>query len=171
MALGWKRDLVHMVGCCWVAQEGPLRSEAWRVAIKKFISVMVQKKREWTDIKELTPLQYMPYVARLFHELTGKDLQGLGQFTRWIGLGGYYHWRVAQQGLVHQVPHLRDEPDPRTPGSHPSGQPLPLRPSSASAPATGSPGGAEPAPQGGGSRPVSTRGGGSRPASTQEGGR
>ena len=78
VASGWKRDLVHMIDCCWVAQEGPLGSEAWRVAIEKFISVMVQKKREWTDVKELTPLQYMPYVARLFCEVTGKDLHGLG---------------------------------------------------------------------------------------------
>ena len=47
---------------------------------------------------ELTPLEFMPYVANLFREVTGKDLQGLSQFTGWIGLGGYYHWRVTQQG-------------------------------------------------------------------------
>ena len=119
-----------MIGCCWVAQEGPLEGEGWWVAIEKFISVMVQKKREWIEVKELTPLKYMPYMAKLFREVTGKDLQGLGQFTGWIGLGGYYHWRVVQQGLIHQVPHLQDEPIPRTPNSHPSGRPLPVRPSS-----------------------------------------
>ena len=75
---GWKRDLIHMIGCCWAAQEGPLEGEEWRAAIEKFISVMVQRKREWTEVKELTPLKYMPYVAKLFHEVTGKDLQGLG---------------------------------------------------------------------------------------------
>ena len=80
-----------MIGCCWVAQEVPLEGEEWRAAIEKFISVMVQRKREWTEVKELTPLKYMPYMARLFREVTGKDLQGLGQFTGWIGLGGYYH--------------------------------------------------------------------------------
>ena len=153
-----------MIGCCWAAQEGPLKSEAWRVAIEKFISVMVQKKREWMDVKELTPLQYIPYVAKLFREVTGIDLQGLGQFTGWIGLGGYYHWRVVQQGLVHQVPCLLDAPEPRTTSSCPSGQPLLARPSSTSALAMGAsagpPGGAQLAPWGGGSRPASTLEGG-----------
>ena len=71
---------------------------------------MVKRKaHEWTDVKELTPLQFMPYVAKLFQEVTSKDLQGLIQFTGWIGLGGYYHWRVAQQGLLHLVSHLQDQ--------------------------------------------------------------
>ena len=46
------------------------------------------KASEWTDIKELTPLQFMPYVGKLFKEVTGQDLQGLSQFTGWIGQGG-----------------------------------------------------------------------------------
>ena len=100
---------------------GPLEGEGWRVAIEKFISVMVKRKREWIDVKELTPLKYMPYVARRFREVTRKDCQGLDQFTGWIGWGGYYHWRVLQQGLIHHVPHLQDELILRTPKSHPSG--------------------------------------------------
>ena len=44
---------------------------------------------------------------------------------------------MVQQGLVHQVPHLRDEPEPRTPGSRPSVRPLPTRLSSTSAPVMG----------------------------------
>ena len=95
------------------------------------------KAREWTDVKELTPLQFMPYLAKLFKEVTGKDLQGLGQFTGWIGLGGYYHWRVAQQGLIHLVPRLQDQPMPRTPKACPSGRPLPPRPAQTETPATG----------------------------------
>ena len=173
VASGWKRDLVHFIGCCWAAQVGPLEGEGWWVAIQKFILVMVQQKREWTDMKELTPLKYMPYMARLFCKVTRKDLQGLDQFTGWIGRGGYYHWRVVQQGLIHHVPHLQDEPRPRTPKSHPSGRPLPARPSSTGTPATGAlagpPGGAQPTPQGGGSRPTLNQGGGSRPASNQGG--
>ena len=86
---------------------------------------MVKKKNhEWTDIKELTPLQFMPYVAKLFREVTGRDLSGLSHFTGWIGIGGYYHWRVVQQGLVHQVPHLAGQPAPRTPDARPSGKSL-----------------------------------------------
>ena len=93
---GWKRDLTHFIGCCWEAQIGSLEWDKWRVAITKFLAVMVKKKnREWTDIKELTPLQFMPYVAKLFREVTGQNLSGLGHFTGWIGLGGYYHWSPA----------------------------------------------------------------------------
>ena len=153
VASGWKRDLTNMVGCCWEVQEGPLEGERWKAAIEKFISVMARKKQEWTEIKELTPLKYMPYVAKLFREVTGKDLQGLGQFTGWIGRGGYYHWRVAQQGLVHLIPHLQDEPTPRTPGSRPSGRPLPVAPPSTGTLTTG----ASTRPQGSGPRPASSQ--------------
>ena len=83
------------------------------MTITKFLAVMAKKKNhEWTDIKELTPLQFMPYMAKLFREVTGRDLSGLSHFTGWIGIGGYYHWRVVQQGLVHQVPHLVGQPAP-----------------------------------------------------------
>ena len=67
----WRRDLTHFIGCCWSAQIGSLEQDEWRVAIPKFLAVMVKKKsREWTDIKELMPLQFMPYVAKLFREVT-----------------------------------------------------------------------------------------------------
>ena len=129
VASGWKRDLTYIIGCCWAAQVGSLDRDEWHVAIHKFLAIMAkQKASEWTDIKELTPLQFMLYVAKLFREVTGKDLQCLGQFTGWIGQGGYYHWRVVQQGLIHLVPHLQGQPTPRTPDAHPSGRPLPPRP-------------------------------------------
>ena len=119
------------------------------------------------------PLNFMPYVAKLFKEVTGKDLRGLGQFTGWIGIGGYYHWRVVQQGLIHLVPRLQDEPRPRTPKSRPSGWPLPPRPAPTGTPATGAlagqSGGAQPTPQGGGQRPTSNQGGGQGSASSQGG--
>ena len=173
VALGWKRDLNHMIGCCWAAQVGLLEDERWHVAIEKFISMMIQHKKEWMDVKELTPLNFMPYVAKLFKEVTSKDIWGLDQFTGWIGLGGYYHWRVAQQGLIHLVPRLQDEPMPRTPKSHPSGWPLPPRLAQTRTPATGASAGqmgrAQPTPQGGGQRPASNQGGGQRPASSQGG--
>ena len=40
MASGWKRDLTHIISCCWVAQVGPLDSKEWEVAIHKFLAVM-----------------------------------------------------------------------------------------------------------------------------------
>ena len=123
------------------------------------------------DVKELTPLKFMPYVAKLFKEVTGKDLWGLGKFTGWIGLGGYYHWRVVQQGLIHLVPHLQDELRPRMPKSHPSGWPLPPRLAPTGTPATGASAGQsgrdQPTPQGGGQRPASNQGGGQGSASSQ----
>ena len=125
VASGWKRDLTHFIGCCWVAQIGSLEWDKWHVAITKFLVVMAKRKaNEWMDIKELMPLQFMPYVAKLFKEVTGQDLQGLSHFTGWIGQGRYYHWRVVQQGLIHLVPHLARQPMPRTPDARPSGKPL-----------------------------------------------
>ena len=153
VASGWKRDLTHMVGCCWEAQEGPLHEDRWKAAIEKFLSVMARKKSEWSEIKELTPLRFMPYVAKLFREVTGKDLWGLDQFTRWVGRGGYYHWRLVQLGQVHLVPHLQGELMPRTPKVRPSGRPLPSAP-----PSTGTmTAGVSAASQGGGPRPASTQ--------------
>ena len=132
---GWKRDLTHFIGCCWEAQIGSLEWDEWHVAITKFLGVMAKKKNhEWMDIKELTPLQFMPYVAKLFREVTGQDLTSLDQFTGWISLGGYYHWRVVQQGLIHLVPHLAGQPVPREPNAHPSGKPLPPKPAQTETP-------------------------------------
>ena len=54
--------------------------------------------------------------------------------------GGYYHWRVAQQGLLHLVPHLQGQPTPRTPNARPSGQPLPPRLARTETPAAGASG-------------------------------
>ena len=82
-----------------VAQVGPLDSEEWDVVIHKFLVVMRNRRAvEWMDIKELYPLQFMLYVANLFKDIMGKDLQGLSGFTGWIGIRGYYHWKVAQLG-------------------------------------------------------------------------
>ena len=72
VASGWRRDLTHFIGCCWSAQIGSLERDEWHVAITKFLPIMAKKKNhEWTDIKELMPLQFMPYVAKLFREVTG----------------------------------------------------------------------------------------------------
>ena len=141
VASGWRCDLTHFIGCCWSAQIGSLERDEWCVAITKFLAVMVKKKNhKWTDIKELTPLQFIPYVAKLFREVTGRDLSGLGHFTKWIGLGGYYHWRVVQQGLIHHVPHLTGQPAPRTPDARPSGKSLPPKPSQTETPSMGASG-------------------------------
>ena len=141
VASGWKRNLTHFIGCCWPAQIGSLDRGKWHVAITKFLGVMVKwKASDWTDIKELMPLQFMPYMARLFKEVTGQDLQGLSHFTGWIGQGGYYHWRVVQQGLIHLVPDLTRQPMLRTPDPHPCGKPLPPKPAQTETLSTGASG-------------------------------
>ena len=122
VAAGWKQDLTYVIGCCWAAQVGPLDSEEWQVAIRKFLAVMRNKRAvEWTDIKELSPLQFMPYVAKQFKNITSKDLQGLGDFTGWIGLGGYYHWKLAQLGQLQACSRLQGQPVPKGPMAQPSG--------------------------------------------------
>ena len=160
---GWRRNLTHFIGCCWSAQIGSLERDEWHMAITKFLAVMAKKKnREWTDIKELTPLQFMPYVAKLFREVTRRDLSGLSHFTGWIGIGGYYHWRVVQQGLVHQVPHLAGQPAPRTPDAYPSGKSLLPKPPQTETPSTGASGKqqdrSQPAPSGSRQEPTPSQG-------------
>ena len=155
VASGWKRDLMHIIGCCWAAQVGPLDSEEWDVAINKFLVVMRNRRAiEWTDIKELSPLWFMPYIADLFKDISSKDLQGLRGFTGWIGIGGYYHWKVAQLGLLQSCPCLQGHPVPNGPVARPSGQPHPLEPTQTRTPATGASGKCQD-----GSQPTSTRGG------------
>ena len=173
VASGWKHDLTHFIGCCWVAQIGSLEWDGWHVAITKFLMVMAKRKAwEWTDIKKLTPLQFMPYMAKLFQEVTGQDLQGLSHFTGWIGQGGYYHWRVVQQGLIHLVPHLARQPMPRTPDTCPCGKPLPPKPAQTETPSTGASGKqlgrTQPAPSG--SRQGSTPNQGGQPSTSSQGG-
>ena len=163
VASGWKRDLTHFIGCCWAAQIGSLEWDEWHVAITKFLAVMAKwKASEWMDIKELMPLQFMPYVARLFKEVTGRDLQGLSDFTGWIGQGGYYDWRVVQQGPIHLVPHLARQPRPRTPDACPCGKPLPPKPAQTETPSTGAsgkrPDRTQPAPGGSGQGSTSNQG-------------
>ena len=172
VASGWKCDLTHFIGCCWVAQIGSLDQDEWHVAITKFLWVMAKWKAcEWTDIKELMPLQFMPYVAKLFKEVTGQDFQGLSQFTGWISQGGYYHWRVVQQGLIHLVPHLPRQPMPRTPDACPSGRPLPPKLAQTETPSMGAsgkrPDRTQPAP--GGSRQGSTSNQGGQPSTSNQG--
>ena len=104
----------------------------------------------------------MPYVAKLFREVTGRDLSGLSHFTGWIGIGGYYHWRVVQHCLAHQVPHLAEQPAPRTPDARPSGKPLPPNPPPTETPPAGASGQqqgrSQPAPSGDQREPTLSQG-------------
>ena len=91
MPSGWKRDLMHMVGCFYASQITPLNTRQWHSNQDKFIQAMEECKREWLDIKELAILRYMHYVAKCFVDSTGHDLKGLGLHTKWIRAQSYYH--------------------------------------------------------------------------------
>ena len=105
----------------------------------------------------------MPYMAKLFKEVTGQDLQGLSHFTGWIGQSGYYHWKVVQQGLIHLVPHLTRQSMPRTPDARPSGKPLPRKLAQTATLSTGAsgkrPDRTQPAPGGSRQEPTPNQGG------------
>ena len=125
MTSGWKRDLTHIISCYWKDQVSPLNSDEWVEAINQFIRAMrAQKESEWVDIKELTPLEYMPYITRLFQKVASVGLSGLGNYTGWVGLGGYYHWRLSELGQLSACPHLQGQPMPDGPIGRPSGRPL-----------------------------------------------
>ena len=74
-----------------------------------------RKDSEWLDIKELNPLRFMPYVAALFKKVTKIDLKGLGDCTDWIGIGGYYHWKLAQLGQLDACSCVQGHPVPPGP--------------------------------------------------------
>ena len=105
----------------------------------------------------------MPYVAELFKNVTGKDLKGLSEFTGWIGLRGYYHWKLAQLDQLQACPRLKGHPVPKGPVAQPSGRPHPQRSTQTGTPATGASGrcqdGGQPTSDRGGKKSTSNQGG------------
>ena len=65
----------------------------------------------------------MPYIARLFQEVTGRDLSGLGDYTGWVGQGGYYRWKLSELGQLESCPCLHGQPVSEGPIGQPSGWP------------------------------------------------
>ena len=88
---GWSRDLEHIISCYYLAQFGPLNG-VWLTHWTQFTKHMHMAEDEWVDIKELTPLQFMPYVQRWFQTTTGIHLRDLDRLVEWIRASGYYHW-------------------------------------------------------------------------------
>ena len=141
MPSGWRRDLIHMVGCFYTSQITPLNSREWDNDWDEFMRVMDDcKDSEWLDIEELTPLQYMPYVARCFQETTGHHLKGLSKHTGWIRAESYYHWKVADLNQLEHCPHLQGQPVPPGPMAHPSELQQLQKPNKPEATATGASG-------------------------------
>ena len=108
VASGWKQDLTHIISCYWADQVGPLDSEEWETGIKRFMRAMKnQKDGEWIDIKELSPHKFMSYVAHLFWDITGRDLKNLGDYMGWVGVSGYYHWKLSELDQLGACPRLK----------------------------------------------------------------
>ena len=138
---GWKGNLIHMVGCFYASQIAPLNTRWWHSDQDKFIQAMEERKdHEWLDIKELTPLCYMHYVAKCFLNTTGHNLKGLGLHTKWIRAQSYYHWKVAGLHQLQHCPHLQGLLVPPGPMECPSALPPPLRPNRLGAVAPGTSG-------------------------------
>ena len=135
---GWKRDLMHIVGCLYAFLISPLNTHQWHSIWDKFIQVMEEQKSEWLNIKELEPLRYMCYVDQCFVDSTSHSLMGLGLLTRWIRPQSYYHWKVAELQQLQHFPHLLGLLVPPGPMEHPSTLQQQQRPSrqGATAPST-----------------------------------
>ena len=116
---GWSRDLEHIISCYYLAQVGPLNG-VWLTCWTQFTKYMHTAEDEWVDIKELTPLQFMPYVQRWFQTTTGIHLRDLDRLVEWIRASGYYHWKVADLGQLHLCPHLSGKKVPKGPIMQPS---------------------------------------------------
>ena len=137
---GWKRDLIHMVGCFYASQIASLNTRQWHSDRDHFIQAMEEHKGEWLDIKELAPLRYMHYMAKCFLVTTGPDLKGLGLHTKWIRPQSYYHWKVAKLHQLQHCPHLQGLLVPPGPMEHPSALQQPQRPNRQGAMAPGTSG-------------------------------
>ena len=87
---------------------------------EKFFTHFLLHKEEALGIKERCPIDYMAYIEDHFYRATGLHLNGLRSFTAWIKQGSYYHRLVAQQGHLHECPHLAGIPLPRWPQVTPS---------------------------------------------------
>ena len=92
----------------------------WTRLKETFFAYFLQYKEEALGIKEICPIEYMAYIEDHFFRATGLHLDGLRSFTAWIKQGSYYHRLVAQQGSLHECPHLEGLPLPRWPQVTPS---------------------------------------------------
>ena len=85
-----------------------------------FFTYFLQHKEEALGIQERCPINYMAYIEAHFFRAMGLHLEGLRSFTAWIKQGSYYHGLVAQQGRLHECPHLAGLPLHRQPQVMPS---------------------------------------------------
>ena len=103
---GWRKDLSYILRAFYLYNYPSCMEADWEKLRIKFLNHLGQHQDEWKTIKEETPLEYMPYMEHQFLAITGVRLKGLGQFTRWIKPGSYYHGVVAKKGQHNMCLHL-----------------------------------------------------------------
>ena len=92
----------------------------WVRLKEKFFEYFLPHKEEALGLKERCPMDFMAYIEDHFYKATGLHLDSLRSFTGWIKQGSYYHTLVAQQGCLHECPHLAEVALPRWPQVTPS---------------------------------------------------
>ena len=117
---GWRKDLEHILKVYYKYNVDHFTEGDWSRVKEQFFDHFLQHKKEALEVKEAHPLDFMAYIQDLFYQATGLHLDGLGNFTRWIKRGSYYHGIVAQQGHLQECPHLVGAPLPRWPQVAPS---------------------------------------------------
>ena len=118
---GWRRDLEHVLKIYYKhTVQAPFRESEWARVRELFFDRFVPKKAEALVIKEVSPLDYMPFIAKEFHRATGLHLLDLPEFTLWIKRGSYFHGLLVKRGQVQECPHLIGAPLPRWPQPKPS---------------------------------------------------
>ena len=112
---GWRKDLKHILKVYYKYNVDHFTESDWFRVKEQFFDHFLQHKKEALEVKEARPLDFMAYIQDLFYQATGLHLDGLGNFTRWMKRGSYYHGIVAQQGHLQECPHLAGAPLPRWP--------------------------------------------------------
>ena len=111
----WKKDLEHVLRVYYKYNAASFKEAEWVRLKKTFFTYFLPHKEEALGIKERCPIDYMACIEEHFYRAMGLHLNGLRSFTVWIKQGSYYHGLVAQQGCLHECPHLAGLPLPRRP--------------------------------------------------------
>ena len=117
----WRKDLEHVLKVYYKYNLQALFREAEWVWVRElFFDRFIPKKDEALAIKEESPLDYMPLIAKEFYRATGHRLHELQEFTLWIKRGSYFHGLLVVQNQLQDCPHLIGALLPKWPQPKPS---------------------------------------------------
>ena len=74
---GWKKDLEHVLRIYYKYNAVSFKEAVWARLRDKFFTHFIQHKEEALSIKEMHPMDYMPYIEEQFWRATGLCLYGL----------------------------------------------------------------------------------------------